>query len=296
MKASAPGKVNLFLGCGDVRADGYHELVTIFQAVSLRETVEITAGRPQVINAGGRYGHLTPLDTSNLAWRAVELVAQEIDVVPEVEVSITKEVPVAGGMAGGSADAAAALVAANAFFAADLSQQRLHELAAQLGADVPFCLHGSTALGRGRGDELTSLIQRGEYTWAFVMSHRGLSTPEVFQTWDRLRLDGRATSSLDYSAVAQALAAGDQQALAQAMSNDLQAAACSLRPELRTIMRIGHQAGALRAMVSGSGPTVAFLCENDATAREVIGAVTSETSGTFGITAGGPVPGAQLEN
>ncbi|MDY3127409.1 MAG: 4-(cytidine 5'-diphospho)-2-C-methyl-D-erythritol kinase [Corynebacterium sp.] len=334
--ARASGKVNVHLGCGWPRSDGYHDLVTIFQAVDLADEVSIELFDDSI---GGIHGPLqvsgptatgVPDDESNLVWKAIELVHQRFSELfpalvglkqqPALRVAIVKNIPAAGGMAGGSADAAAALIAANAAFGAwyekgdvagsrkqeapALDRETLRDLAAQLGADVPFCLLGGTALGTGRGDVLTPVLARGTFHWCFIASQEGLSTPKVFKKLDELResaslagdqqrLDALAPH-LDTSAVSQAVTTGDCEQLARAMRNDLQAASFSLRPSLRTIIDLGQESGALRGMVSGSGPTIALLCPSAAIAREVRDIIVTEVPGTRGFVTTSPARGARL--
>ena len=198
--ASAPGKVNPHLGVGEARADGYHDLVTVFHAVDRREVVTIIASDtltegPIVRSMQTTFYVDEPEESidgpTNLAWRAVNAVAERAGIaLPEVHIEVAKHVFVAGGMAGGSADAAAALVAANALVAdhgEPLAPETLHELAASLGADVPFSLMGGTALGTGRGDELVEMLSRGRLNWVFVNPKVGISTGGAFSLLDDLR-------------------------------------------------------------------------------------------------------------
>lgn len=313
--ATAHGKINLHLGVGAVRDDGYHDLATVFQAVSAADELTLV-GQFQPVNddrspisgmfLDQRVPGEVPTDASNLAWRAVDAVVDAyrgihgLIELPEVVLSLKKRIPVAGGMAGGSADAAAALVAADhwlstAYAVAPLGKQGLTILAARLGADVPFVLAGGTALGTGRGDELVTMLSRGQYHWAVVTTKEGLSTPEVFRKLDELReTKPELTPNLDTSAVAEALAAGNTTRLAAALHNDLQAAALSLRPDLRKILQVGEASGALAGIVSGSGPSCVFLCEDAHQAVNVLHTVTTEIPGAVGTTVAGPVGGASV--
>ena len=187
----APAKLNLSLSVGRLRADGFHDLTTVFQAVGLYDEVTLTRADElsvTVTDAHGASGAAdVPLDATNLAVRAVALVAATTGHDARVAVSITKGIPVAGGCAGGSADAAAALVGADALWGAGLSKEELTDLAAQLGSDVPFSLHGGTALGTGRGEQLTEVLERGDYSWVLAVAEGGLSTPAVYAELDRQR-------------------------------------------------------------------------------------------------------------
>jgi 4-diphosphocytidyl-2-C-methyl-D-erythritol kinase len=239
-----------------------------------------------------------PLDDRNLAMRAAKLLAVAVDHPGGVALEIRKSVPVAGGMGGGSADAAAALVACDALWGTGLSQARLHDLAARLGADVPFALHGGTAVGTGRGDQLNPALARGRFDWILVPSEQGLSTPVVYERLDLLREEQGALAddpplSLDVPIpVLQALRSGDPALLAAALDNDLQAAALYERPDLAETIRQGVAAGALQGIVSGSGPTVALLCPDPETAQDVQS--TLREAGLDPLHVHGPVPGARI--
>lgn len=294
----APGKINVYLGVGGRHDDGYHALATVFQAVSLFEDVIARPSDDFTIVVRGAEADAVPLDDRNLAMRAAKLLAAAADYHGGVALEIRKSVPVAGGMGGGSADAAAALVACDALWGTGFSQTRLHELAARLGADVPFSLHGGTAVGTGRGDQLNPALARGRFDWVLVLSDEGLSTPVVYEELDRLREAHGALAddpplSLDVPIpVLQALRSGDPVLLAASLQNDLQAAAAQLRPDLEETIRQGVRAGALHGLVSGSGPTVALLCADADTARAVQGAL--QQAGRDALHVHGPVPGARI--
>lgn len=295
----APGKINVYLGVGGRHDDGYHALATVFQAVSLYEDV---IARPaddfSVTVAGVEDIGSVPLDDRNLAMRAAKLLALAVDHPGGVALEIRKSVPVAGGMGGGSADAAAALVACDTLWGTGLSQARLHDLAARLGADVPFALHGGTAVGTGRGDQLNPALARGRFDWILVPSDEGLSTPVVYERLDILREEEGALAddpplSLDVPIpVLQALRSGDPAQLAETLFNDLQAAALFERPDLADTIRQGVAAGALQGIVSGSGPTVALLCPDPETAQDVQSAL--RETGLDPLHVHGPVPGARI--
>ncbi|WP_411709529.1 4-(cytidine 5'-diphospho)-2-C-methyl-D-erythritol kinase [Corynebacterium sp. LaCa116] len=300
--ARAHSKVNLHLGVGDAREDGFHELATVFQSLELHDEVSFTPGPETEIVVTGPHAAGVPTTPDNLAWRAITAVAETLG-KPDAATGtlrLTKNIPAAGGMAGGSADAAAALLLANQAISeeigcAPVAHKILYRIAADLGSDVPFTLMGGTALGRGRGELLTQMLARGHYTWAIITNAQGLSTPSVFRKLDELRAAGRGSSPhLDTEAVGKALVSGSPHELAAAMHNDLQAAALSLRPDLRKVLDTGEAAGALKGMVSGSGPTCAFLCEDADTAHEVVAQVCADNRGTRGLVTTGPASGAAL--
>jgi 4-diphosphocytidyl-2-C-methyl-D-erythritol kinase len=289
--------VNLHLSVGDARQDGYHELVTVFQALSLVDDVTVVAAEEPGIEVSGDGADSVPTGPSNLAWKAVRALAEHTGRDPEepgVQVSIRKGIPVAGGMAGGSADAAAALLALNSVWRLEMGRDELADIAAQLGSDVPFALRGGTALGTGRGERLVPVLSRHTYHWVIALDRRGLETPVVYAELDRLRQESDPNRVGPVEPVLEALASGDPRQLALLLGNDLQAAAVSLRSGLRRTLRAGVQAGALAGIVSGSGPTCAFLCADaDSAVR-----VAAELSGA-GVcrtvrVAQGPVPGARM--
>ena len=298
VRVEAPGKVNLFLSVGASGTDGYHQLTTVFQAVRLIETV--TARRQSVRDRGTVTLTLeepdadVPTDASNLAMRAAELLAETTGVSEGVDLLLRKRVPVAGGMAGGSADAAATLVACNILWGTGLSLLELSALAARLGADVPFSLTGATAVGSGRGDLVTPIMTRGSYHWVFALAEEGLSTPAVFRRFDELTGTGAPAVRDVPEALTSALRAGDAPALAASLHNDLQAAALDLRPELARVIAVAEEAGALRAIVSGSGPTIAALVENPAGAQRVSRALMASGLVADVLRADAPVAGARV--
>ena len=310
VRVEAPGKVNLFLSVGAPGPDGYHPLTTVFQAVRLIETV--TARRQSAQDHGTVTLTLeepdadVPVDESNLAVRAATLLAQTTGVSEGVDLLLRKRVPVAGGMAGGSADAAAALVACNALWGTGLSLPELSALAARLGADVPFPLTGATAVGSGRGDRVTPIMTRGAYHWVFALADDGLSTPAVFRRFDELAgivpagagrgagFTGGPVARDVPEALTAALRAGDARALAGSLHNDLQAAALDLRPELAEVIAVAEEAGALRAIVSGSGPTIAALVEDPGSAQRVSRALKASGLVADVLRADAPVAGARV--
>lgn len=290
-----PAKVNLHLAVGDARSDGFHDVVTVFQALSLTDEVTVAATDSPGVEVHGEGAEVLPTDHRNLAWRAVQELAAYAGREPEVRVVLRKGIPVAGGMAGGSADAAATLVALAAWWRLDIGRDELGTLAARLGSDVPFALHGGTALGTGRGEQLVPVLARHTFHWVIALDQRGLSTPGVYGELDRLRGQDAPPQRLGPpEPLLEALASGDPRQLALLLGNDLQAAAVSLRPSLRRTLRAGVYAGALAGMVSGSGPTCAFLCIDADSAVRVAAELAGEGVCRTVRVASGPVPGARL--
>ena len=294
----APGKVNLFMRVGAVQPDGYHDVATAYQAVSLYEDVRAWPDDEFSVRFGGSIDTSNlATDASNLAIKAAKLLARTAGVPGGVHLEIEKNVPIAGGMGGGSADAAATLVACDAMWGTMLSKEELHALAAKLGADVPFALSGGTAIGTGRGDRLSPALATGSFHWVLAVAEFGLSTPGVYRELDRRReADPRisapsSTPTVD-TAVLQALRAGDPHLLADALHNDLQAAALGLAPGLGGILELGETHGALAGIVSGSGPTVAFLAEDPDTALELQIALSAARLNAVHVH--GPVYGARI--
>jgi 4-diphosphocytidyl-2-C-methyl-D-erythritol kinase len=292
-----PAKVNLQLAVGPREADGFHNLVTVFQAISIYDDVTISetaAGSGITIAITGDHTHGVPADASNLAAKAAKLIAEEYEFAIDIHIEVKKSIPVAGGMAGGSADAAAVIVGLNDLFDLEMSREEMLEFGAKLGSDVPFMITGGTAIGQGRGDQLTAALSRGTYHWVLALSSVGLSTPAVYQECDRLRagLDIAAPQTSD--SLMQSLLSADPKAVGLALQNDLQSAACSLRPALTLVLDVGEEYGALGSIVSGSGPTVAFLVGDEEQGLDLAVALTS--SGVVGSVARafGPVPGAKV--
>ena len=293
----APAKINLFLGCGERREDGFHELTTIYQAVSLYDELAAQPGDGDVtIEVRGEGARAVPDDDDNLAVRAARLLAAHAGVPADVHFVLDKGIPVAGGMAGGSADAAAALVACDALWRTGIPRSTLLELAAELGSDVPFSLHGGTALGTGRGEQLTEVLGHGQYHWVLALADGGLSTPLVYAELDRMRAVGGLHPWGSAERVLTALRAGDAAALGTALSNDLQPAALRLRPELRRTLEAGRELGAVGAVVSGSGPTAAFLVTTGAQAIDLAAALAGMGVCRTVRRAHGPVAGARVRD
>lgn len=291
----AAAKINLHLGVGGLREDGFHDLDTIYQAVSLYDDIAVAA------DDGWLLGLTTepyvdfdavPLDETNIVARAAALLRETREAAGELcaEVHIHKSIPAAGGMAGGSADAAAALVALDRLWALEIPDDQLLALAARLGSDVPFSLVGGTAHGGGHGEVVTPVVDHGTWWWVLVPSAVGMSTPAVYRHFDELNPGaGRPTPA---TALRAALDSGDPERLAAALHNDLQPAAIDLRPELGELIAAGEAAGALRGLVSGSGPTCVFLCAGATEAR--LAAEALRASYDVVLTAHGPVAGAHV--
>ncbi|HEY2441499.1 MAG TPA: 4-(cytidine 5'-diphospho)-2-C-methyl-D-erythritol kinase [Streptosporangiaceae bacterium] len=309
-----PAKVNLQLAVGPVRSDGYHELVTVFHAVSLYDEVTVSLSDVARVTVTGEGASHVPTGDGNLALRAAAALARAAGAVsrrtphaapdlgaagqaaPAIAIEIRKRIPVAAGMAGGSADAAAALVACNELWRAGLSSQELSELAAGVGSDVAFALAGGTAVGQGRGEQLTPALVAGEYHWVLAYASGGLATPDVYRACDRIR-DARGynvTPPRLSTELMSALRSGDPAQVGPQLSNELQPAAISLRPELRRTLAVGREYGALGAMVSGSGPTCAFLVADAQRAVDLVVALTGAGVCRSAVRVVGPAQGAAV--
>jgi 4-diphosphocytidyl-2-C-methyl-D-erythritol kinase len=254
-----PAKVNVALSVGPRRPDGFHDLATVFHAVSLYDEVVARSAEDFSVTAEGVGSEQVPRDDSNLAMQAARTLAAYSGVTSGAGLHIRKEIPVAAGMAGGSADAAGALVACAALWGTGLGRAELAILAALVGSDVPFALMGGTALGTGRGERLTPAMVGGVFHWVLAMSDQGLATPAVYAKLDELRSNRSIPAPGVAPDVLAALRAADAEALGRLLDNDLQEAACALAPELTATLEAGRGLGALGAIVSGSGPTCAFL-------------------------------------
>ena len=297
-----PAKINLQLAVGRPRPDGYHGLVTVFHAVSLFDEVTVTPAETDSVTVAGEGASLVPEDGDNLALRAVRVLrqalAQHRDAAAPggVAVTIAKRIPVAGGMAGGSADAAAALVACNELWGTGLSQPDLCALGSQVGSDVAFAVIGETAIGRGRGEVLTPVPTPAEttYHWVLALADGHLSTPKVFRELDKQR-QGRKVAEPDLSQeLMEALNVGDPIKLGTALTNDLQEPALTLFPALRKTLAAGIEAGALGALISGSGPTCFFLAGTADQATTLANKLESARVSRTVTSATGPAPGATV--
>jgi 4-diphosphocytidyl-2-C-methyl-D-erythritol kinase len=293
-----PAKINLQLAVGPLRPDGYHGLVTVFHAIGLFDMVSVAAAEADSVAVTGEGAGQVPADGHNLALRAVRALRAVVaaQAGPGVAVTINKRIPVAAGLAGGSADAAAALVACNELWRAGLPVRELCEVAAGVGSDVAFAVLGGTAVGRGRGERLTpALMPAARYHWVLAFADGALSTPEVYGTLDRLRAaDGGAAEPELSTELMAALRAGDLERLGRSLSNDLQAPAISLFPALRKTLDVGRESGALGALVSGSGPTCLFLARDARHATDLAVALSGAGVCRTVTRASGPVPGATV--
>ena len=300
-----PAKVNLALMVGPLRTDGFHELASVYQAVGLYDEVSAAPGPSGQISvsvsaaATGRTGRTgpvpdVPLDGDNLAVKAARLLADHCGVDAGVRLEITKGIPVAGGMAGGSSDAAAALVACDALWGTKLDRSALLSLAAVLGSDVPFCLVGGTAVGSGHGEVVAPALVRGGYNWVFALDDTGMSTPAVYSELDRLRGDVAVLPPRIPEPLMTALRVGDAAGVGRTLANDLQPATLRLRPRLGQVLSAGTDHGALGAVVSGSGPTCAFLARDARHAVDLAARLAGSGLCASVRTASGPVHGARI--
>jgi 4-diphosphocytidyl-2-C-methyl-D-erythritol kinase len=291
-----PAKVNLHLGVGPLRPDGKHQLHTIYQAVSLYDevTVEPTSDGAVTVELVGEHVDDVPMGDDNLAVQAVRAVAAIVGAEASAHLTLRKGIPVGGGLAGGSADAAAALVAADAAWGGGLDRATLETLAAGLGSDVAFLLHGGTALGTGHGEIVSPVLSRGEWHWVLAVAEIGLSTPSVYAELDRLRGADQDTDASIADGVLGALRAGDVVALGRALRNDLQSPALQLRPNLARVLDAGRELGAAGGIVSGSGPTVALLAPSAGEAIRIASALAGFDVCRTVRRATGPVAGARV--
>ncbi|MDO5285609.1 MAG: 4-(cytidine 5'-diphospho)-2-C-methyl-D-erythritol kinase [Actinomycetia bacterium] len=295
VRVHVPAKLNLSLRAGPRRRDGFHPLVTLFQAVSLYDEVSATTAEDGELSVTvtGEGADQVPEGSQNLAVRAAALLRERFGRPDQgAELVVRKQIPVAGGMAGGSADAAAALLACSVLWDLDTSPDDLIELAAELGSDVPFALVGGCAVGTGRGEQLAPALSRGSFHWVLAFAHRGLSTPDVFTRFDRLGQESREL--VVPPALMNALATGDPRAAGKALTNDLQPAALTLYPELARTLEAGIECGALGGIVSGSGPTVAFLAAGESDAVDLSVRLSAEGLARAVRRVTGPVHGARL--
>ncbi|MCX4990364.1 MULTISPECIES: 4-(cytidine 5'-diphospho)-2-C-methyl-D-erythritol kinase [unclassified Streptomyces] len=289
-----PAKVNVQLAVGGARPDGFHDLANVFLAVGLYDEVTVTPADELRVTCAGPDAAQVPLDRTNLAARAALELARRYGIDPAVHLHIAKDIPVAGGMAGGSADGAGALLACDALWGTNASRDELLDICAELGSDVPFSLVGGAALGTGRGEQLRALEVGGTFHWVFAMAERGLSTPAVFREFDRMNEGVRVPEPAASQDLLDALAKGDAGALARTVSNDLQPAALSLFPALADTLAAGRTAGALAALVSGSGPTTAFLAADAGSARTIAEALLASGTCRSARVTGSPAPGATV--
>ena len=295
--ARVPAKVNLQLAVGPLGADGFHEVTTVFQAISLFDDVTVATAPENngiSIQITGQTSTGVPSDNSNLAVKAATLMIKKYDLPNDLSIKLKKEIPVAGGMAGGSADAAGVIVGLDSLFELGLSRDEMEMVGSKIGADVPFSICGGVAIGTGRGDQITPALFKGSYNWVLALSGQGLATPSVYAECDRLREGLSISTPVVSEQLMQALRAGDAKALGKSLSNDLQPAACSLRPALRLVLDVGLDYGALGGIVSGSGPTVAFLVKDDEHAMDLTVALSSSGVISSVVRATGAVAGARI--
>lgn len=289
-----PGKVNVYLGVGPREFSGYHELATIFQAVGIYDEVTVSAADSLTISGLGQFADQIPTDETNLAWKAAELVARACGEEPNIHIQIDKSIPIAAGMAGGSADAAATLVACDAYWSAGIPRDQLDAMAATLGSDVPFMLHGGCALGVGRGDVLSPVMIRGSFHWVFATFDEGLSTAQIYEKTDEMRgLEFEDEPEVPTELLS-ALARGDAPTLGRLLHNDLQLAATTSRPQLGRVLEQGIDSGALGAIISGSGPTCAFLVRDESSAIDLVVALKATGLVDDVLRTHGPVHGARV--
>ena len=291
-----PAKINLGLSVGAPAPDGWHPVATIYQAVSLYDEVK---ARPAddgdfTITVTGEGQDVVPLGDDNLAVKAARLLAKEAEIDSGVSLSIHKTIAVAGGLAGGSTDAAGALVACDALWGTNATRDDLWRLAGELGADVPFCLTGGIAVGTGRGENISPVLARGSYEWVLAYAEGGLPTPDVYAELDKIRGDDEVAEPAVPDDLMTALRSGDPYAVGPALHNDLEPAALRLRPALRRTMSLGEEYGALGTLISGSGPTCLFLASDEDHAVDIAVALSSSGMCRSVQRASGPVPGARL--
>jgi 4-diphosphocytidyl-2-C-methyl-D-erythritol kinase len=292
----ASAKINLHLGVGAAREDGFHPLETVYQAIGLHDELVATEGDAlRVVTHGAAYVDVdaVPSGEDNIVARATALLATRLGRPPVADFLVHKEIPVAGGMAGGSADAAAALLALDRLWDAQTQDDELLAMAAQLGSDVPFALIGGTALGTGRGEVVTPVADGGPWWWVVVPSAAGgLSTPAVYRRFDEM-FPGADPEPAPADRLVEALATGDPQRLGAVLHNDLQEPALDLRPDLADLLDRGESEGAVRGLVSGSGPTCIFLAESPTAAHAVAAGLRGGGERVV-LVAAGPVHGAQV--
>ena len=289
-----PGKVNVYLGVGPREFSGYHDLATVFQAVGIYDEVTVSSADSLTISGLGSFADRIPTDETNLAWKAAELVARACGEEPNIHIQIDKSIPIAAGMAGGSADAAATLIACDAYWNAGIPRDQLDAMAATLGSDVPFMMHGGCALGIGRGDVLSPVMTRGSFHWVFATFDDGLSTAQIYEKTDDMRgLEFEGEPEVPTELLS-ALARGDAPALGRLLHNDLQLAAVTSRPQLGRVLEQGIDLGALGAIISGSGPTCAFLVRDESSAIDLVVALKASGLVDDVLHTHGPVHGARV--
>ena len=296
IRVRVPAKINLHLGVGPLRPDGYHELNTVYHAISIYDELTARRGDTLALTMEGEGTGELALDDTNLVIRAAHALAGYAGVLPHARLHLRKQIPLAGGLAGGSADAAAALVACDALWGTGLSRDELAGIAADLGSDVPFLIYGGTALGTGRGEAVSPVLARAtSWHWVVAIADVGLSTPAAYRELDRLRDSGAAGTPLGSTdALLGALRQRDPRVLARTLGNDLQDAALAMRPALAVTLKAGEAAGALAGIVSGSGPTCVFLASDAANAERIAADLAAAGVCRQARVAHGPVAGARV--
>ncbi|GGK30674.1 4-diphosphocytidyl-2-C-methyl-D-erythritol kinase [Pilimelia terevasa] len=296
VRVRVPAKINLHLAVGPARADGYHDLTTVYHAVSLCDELTARPGDTLTLTMAGEGTGQLALDDSNLIIRAVRALAAHTGRPAQARLHLRKQIPLAAGLAGGSADAAAALIACDALWGTGLTRDQLGGVAAQLGSDVPFLVHGGTALGTGRGEVVSPVLARPTtWHWVLAVADGGLATPRVYAALDDLRAAGTAPAPLAApDDLLGALRQRDPRVLAGTLGNDLEAAALSLRPALAATLAAGTAAGALAGLVSGSGPTCVFLAGDAAHAAALATRLEADGGCRYAVPVHGPMPGARI--
>ena len=296
VRVRVPAKINLHLGVGPLRPDGFHELNTVYHAISLFDELTARQGDTLALTMEGEGAGSLALDESNLIIRAARALAARTRVPAHARLHLRKSIPLAAGLAGGSADAAATLIACDLLWGTGMSRDELAEVGATLGSDVPFLLHGGTALGTGHGESVSPILARPTtWHWVVALADGGLSTPEVYAKLDALRnspFPPKALAGADE--LMGALRQRDPAVLGAALGNDLQPAALALRPELAAVLAAGRDAGALAGLVSGSGPTCVFLASDAGHAERLAAAVNAAGVCREALAARGPMPGARV--
>jgi 4-diphosphocytidyl-2-C-methyl-D-erythritol kinase len=296
VRVRVPAKINLHLGVGPLRADGFHELTTVYHAISRFDELTARPGDTLALTMEGEGAGTLPLDETNLIIRAAKALAARARVPAYARLHLRKTIPLAGGLAGGSADAAATLLACDLLWGTGFAREELAEVGATLGSDVPFLLHGGTALGTGRGEAISPILARPTtWHWVVAFADGGLATPEVYDRLDTLRASPWPPTALTSAdALMGALRQRDPDVLGAALGNDLQAAALALRPELADVLKAGSTAGACAGIVSGSGPTCVFLAADAAHAERIAAELNAAGVCREAVTARGPMPGARV--
>ena len=291
-----PAKINLQLSVGPLADSGYHEIATVFQAISLYDQVTVSKVKPgaEQLSISGEGAETLPTNHENLALKAIREIAKYVEHPIHARIHIDKAIPISGGMAGGSADAAAVTVAVNQLWQLNLTSEEVTKIASEVGSDVAFLLFGHTQMGLGRGERLNPLLTKSELNWVIATNSSGLQTSEVYKTCDSLRLGKAVPEPIINKELVQALAAGDVEKIAKNLSNDLQEAALKLKPELSNLLKIGEEYGAIASLVSGSGPTCIFLAASKKAAENLVIDLSGSGLAKNVLLAKGPVAGAKI--